>query len=158
MLQKLLSTRQDCGMAVIRIVLGVVMFIHGSQKALGWFGGSGFSGTMAMFENYMHIPAPFALLAIAAEFLGGLGLIVGLLGRVAAFGICVNMIVAVATVHWTNGFSMNWSGNKHGEGYEYHLLVIGICVAILLNGSGSLSLDGVISRRSIGGNAGAAKV
>jgi putative oxidoreductase len=148
MLQKLLNTRRDCAIAVIRIVLGVVMFVHGAQKVLGWFGGSGFSATMSMFEDYMHIPAPFALLAVAAEFLGGLGLLIGLLGRVAAFGIAVEMIVAVVKVHFANGFFMNWTGNGKGEGIEYHLLVEGICVAIMMRGSGSLSVDGLLSRNS----------
>jgi putative oxidoreductase len=130
------------------MVLGVVMFAHGSQKVLGWFGGSGFAATMSMFENYLHIPAPFALLSIAAEFLGGLGLLLGLLGRVAAFGIAMDMIVAAAKVHFANGFFMNWSGNRRGEGIEYHLLAIGIAVAIMMNGSGSWSLDGLLSRNS----------
>src|SRR3984957_15233864 len=99
MIRKLIATNDDAAIAILRVVLGVVFFAHGAQKALGWFGGYGFSGTMGMFTTHMHIPAPFAALAIAAEFLGGLGLIVGLLTRIAAFGIAVNMVVAVLTVH-----------------------------------------------------------
>src|ERR1700733_6707571 len=110
MLQKLIRTRNDAALGLIRIALGVVIFAHGSQKMLGWFGGGGFSGTMGMFENYMHIPAPLAFLAIAAEFFGGIGLLLGLLGRVAALGITVNMLVAILTVHLPNGFFMNWTG------------------------------------------------
>ena len=93
---------------------------------LGWFGGNGFSGTMGFFTNMMHIPAPFALLAICAEFLGGIGLIVGALTRIAAFGIATNMVVAVLMVHAKVGFFMNWTGQQKGEGFEYHLLAIAI--------------------------------
>jgi putative oxidoreductase len=147
MLQKLIQTRDDRVLAIIRVTLGLVMFAHGCQKMLGWFGGSGFSGTMAMFGNYMHIPAPLAFLAIAAEFFGGLGLLLGLLGRVAAFGIAVNMVVAVVQVHLANGFFMNWTGQQKGEGFEYHLLVLAITTVVMLNGSGAWSLDYAIARR-----------
>src|SRR5258706_11777238 len=94
MIRKLIATDNDAAITILRLVLGVVFFAHGAQKALGWFGGYGFTGTMGFFTGMMHIPAVFAFLAIAAEFLGGLGLIFGLLTRVAAFGISCNMIVA----------------------------------------------------------------
>jgi putative oxidoreductase len=70
-----------------------------------------------------------------------LGLIVGLFGRIAAFGIMCNMLVAIALVHGRNGFFMNWAGNQKGEGFEYHLLAIAMLLAILVKGSGALSLD-----------------
>jgi putative oxidoreductase len=148
MLQKLIRTRDDAALAAIRIALGVVMFAHGAQKMLGWFGGGGFSATMGMFENYMHIPAALALLAIAAEFFGGIGLLLGLLGRVAAFGIAVNMLVAIVKVHLPNGFFMNWTGQQKGEGFEYHFLVLAITTAVILHGSGAWSVDYAISRGS----------
>jgi len=122
MLRKLISTDADFGALVLRLTLAVVMFPHGAQKVLGWFGGYGFEGTMQFFTQTMGVPAGLALLAIAAEFLGPLGLAVGLLGRVAALGIVSVMAVAVATVHWPNGFFMNWSGTQPGEGFEYHIL------------------------------------
>ena len=93
------------------------------------------------FFTGMGIPAIFALLAIAAEFLGGIGLIVGFLSRVAAFGIAVNMLVAILTVHIHNGIFMNWFGNQKGEGYEYHLLAIVLCILIMVKGAGALSVD-----------------
>jgi putative oxidoreductase len=148
MLQKLIRTRNDAALGIIRIALGVVIFAHGSQKMLGWFGGAGFSGTMGMFENYMHIPAPLAFLAIAAEFFGGLGLLLGLLGRVAALGITVNMLVAIAKVHLPNGFFMNWSGQQKGEGFEFHILVLAITTTLMLYGSGAWSVDHAMSRGS----------
>ena len=82
---------------ILRITLAVVIFPHGSRKAPGWFGGHGFKGTMKYFTD-SGIPIGFALLAIAAEFLGSLGLAVGLLTRVAAFGIACVMLVAIITV------------------------------------------------------------
>ena len=148
MLQKLFRTNHDIGLTLVRLPLGVVFFAHGSQKMLGWFGGNGFSATMGFFENQMHLPAILAFLAIAAEFFGGLGLILGLLGRVAAFGIFVNMLVAIFVVHLSNGFFMNWSGQQKGEGFEYHLLVLGMTLAIMLAGSGAFSLDEAIYRSS----------
>jgi putative oxidoreductase len=146
MLQKLMKTPNDFVMTLLRLVLGVVFFAHGAQKVLGWFGGFGFSATLGFFTQQMHIPAPLAVLAIAAEFLGGLGLILGLFGRVAAFGICCNMVVAVALVHRQFGFFANWYGSQKGEGFEYHLLAIAICLAIMIRGSGALSIDRSASR------------
>ena len=146
MLRKLFNTKDDFGLTVIRLVLGAVMFAHGAQKMLGWFGGYGFSGTMGFFENQMHVPAPLAFLAIAAEFFGGIGLLLGLFGRVAAFGVAVNMAVAILTVHLPNGFFMNWAGTQKGEGYEYHLLVLAITAVIMVKGSGALSVDRVAAR------------
>src|SRR5580700_9180251 len=110
MIRDIVSTDDSIATAILRLVLGVVFFAHGAQKLLGWFGGFGFSGTMGFFTGQMHIPAPFAFLAIAAEFFGGLGLIVGFLTRIAAFGIAVNMLVAIWMVHAPFGFFMNWSG------------------------------------------------
>ncbi len=131
----------------MRLVLGIVFFLHGAQKVLGWFGGFGFSGTMHAFTGMMHIPAPFAFLAILAEFLGGIGLIVGLLARVAAFGIAMNMVVAVAMVHLANGPFMNWYGNQKGEGYEYHLLAIVIALTIMVRGAGAFSVDRALTAK-----------
>jgi len=146
-LQLLLKTDSAPATLLARLALGLVMFPHGAQKALGWFGGYGFDGTMGFFTQTMHVPAPFAFLAIAAEFAGALGLIVGLFSRVAALGIASNMVVAILTVHGANGFFMNWLGNQKGEGFEYHLLAIGLALAVIVQGGGKASLDGVLSRR-----------
>ena len=129
---------------ILRLILAVVIFPHGAQKALGWFGGHGFKGTMKYFTD-SGIPTGFALLAITAEFFGSLGLLVGLLTRVAAFGIACIMLVAIITVHWPHGFFMNWFGNQKGEGFEYHLLVLGIAVTLIIIGSGKWSLDGFLA-------------
>lgn len=148
MIRKLLATDEDNAAAILRLVLGVVFFAHGAQKMLGWFGGSGFSGTMNFFTSTMHIPAPLAFLAIAAEFFGGLGLILGFLTRIAAFGIAVNMLVAIATVHGSNGLFMNWSGTQKGEGFEYHLLVLAMTVFLMIRGAGAFSVDHAVATAS----------
>src|SRR5712671_4171037 len=140
MFRKLITTNDDPATLILRLVLGVVFFAHGAQKMLGWFGGPGFSGTMGLFTGYLHIPAPFAFLAIAAEFFGGLGLILGFLTRIAAFGIAMNMIVAIAMVHSTFGFFMNWTGTQKGEGFEYHLLALAITAFLMIHGAGAFSV------------------
>src|SRR5882762_1035636 len=124
---------------IVRLTLGLVMFPHGAQKALGWFGGYGFSGTMNFFTGQMHIPALFAILAIAAEFAGSIGLITGFFSRVCAFGIAVVMLVATLLVHASNGIFMNWSGNQKGEGFEYRLLAIVLALVVILSGAGKWS-------------------
>ena len=147
MFRRLIWTTDDFALTVLRLVLGIVFFAHGAQKMLGWFGGYGFTGTMGFFTG-QGIPAPLVFLAIVAEFFGSMGLIVGLLGRVAAFGIFCNMVVAILTVHMSNGFFMNWFGKQAGEGFEYHLLAIGLAVAIMIGGSGAASIDRALTRES----------
>ena len=149
MFGKLLRTENDAAALVLRLGLGVVMFPHGAQKVLGWFGGYGLAGTWGFMTGQMHIPAVFAALAITAEFAGSLGLIVGLLGRVAAFGLGVEMAVAAFLGgHVANGFFMNWSGHQAGEGFEYHILVVVIALAVMIKGSGALSLDRVLAGKA----------
>ena len=150
MFHKVIGTRNEAHLAVLRLVLGVIFFPHGAQKALGWFGGAGFTNTMGFFTDGMHIPAAFAFLAIMAEFLGGLGLIIGFLTRIAAFGVFVNMIVAILMVHSPNGFFMNWSGAQKGEGIEYHLLVLAITVVLMLRGAGAWSVGRILTQRQAG--------
>src|SRR6266576_3324731 len=141
MIRRLFVTDDSAATAVLRMVLGLVFFAHGAQKLLGWFGGYGFSGTMGFFTGAMHIPAPLAFLAIAAEFFGGIGLILGFLTRIAAFGIAVNMLVAIATVHRAFGLFMNWAGTQKGEGFEYHLLVLAMTAFLMIRGAGAFSVD-----------------
>ena len=145
-MNKLLATSNDSLLTLMRLALGIVFFAHGSQLVLGWFGGYGYTASMHAFTQDMHIPAVFAFLAIMAEFLGGLGLIVGLLGRVAAFGILATMLVAVVKVHFGFGYFMNWFGNLKGEGYEYNLLAIVIAIVLIVRGSGALSIDRALAK------------
>ena len=136
----LLKTDESVAGLILRLTLAVVIFPHGAQKVLGWFGGQGFTPTLQFFSS-AGIPPVLALLAIAAEFLGPLGLAVGLLTRLAACGIAGVMLVAIATVHWPHGFFMNWSGTQQGEGFEYHLLALGIAIALIIMGGGAWSVD-----------------
>ena len=145
MFHKLLATDDNGGTTILRLVLGAIFFAHGAQKMLGWFGGYGFTSTMGFFTNVMHIPALFAFLAIAAEFFGGLGLILGFLTLIAALGVFSTMIVAIAMVHHQVGFFMNWTGAQKGEGYEYHLLVLAVTVFLMIRGAGSYSMDRLLS-------------
>jgi putative oxidoreductase len=148
MLRRLVATDDSTATATLRLVLGVVFLAHGAQKMLGWFGGPGFSGTMGFFTGTMHIPAPLAFLAIAAEFFGGLGLILGFLTRIAAFGIAMNMVIAIAMVHSSFGFFMNWTGAQKGEGFEYHLLALAITAFLIIRGAGAFSVDRTIATAS----------
>ncbi len=144
----LTRSNDDISCLVLRVLLAVVFFAHGAQKVLGWFGGRGLEATMAYFTKMQHIPAEFAVLAIAAEFLGPICLFVGFLTRVAAFAIAVEMAVAVYLVHLKFGFFVNWSGKQAGEGFEYHILVFAITIALMIKGSGKCSIDRLISRKS----------
>lgn len=140
MLRKLMETEDNPGLLIVRVFLGLVMFPHGAQKLLGWFGGQGFSATLQGMTS-MGMPAAIVLLVMIAEFFGALGLISGFLGRVSAFGIFCVMTGAIFMVHLHNGFFMNWAGNQKGEGFEYHLLAIGMALAVMVKGSGRLSID-----------------
>lgn len=144
----LTATRGGAAATVLRLALGLVMFPHGAQKMLGWFGGYGFDGTVAGLSQGAGLPAALVVLVILIEFFGSLALILGAFSRAAALGIIAVMVGAVVKVHLPNGFFMNWSGAQAGEGYEYHLLAIGIALAIMIKGSGAFSIDRLLSRGS----------
>lgn len=144
-LQFLTNTNDSAAPTVLRLALGFMILPHGLQKTLGWFGGYGFKGTMGYLTGEVGAPWIFALLAILAESVGGLMLIVGFGTRIAALGVGGVMLVA-ATMHWSNGFFMNWFGNQKGEGVEFHLLAIGMVVALLILGGGKWSVDRLFAR------------
>ncbi|MBM9502596.1 DoxX family protein [Leptospira sp. 201903071] len=145
MFQKFFKTDSDLGSLILRVVAGAVLFPHGAQKVLGWFGGYGFSGTLGYLVG-LGIPTPIAVLVIIGEFFGALGLIFGFLTRLSALGIGIIMIGA-ASFHTSNGFFINWAGNQQGEGYEFHLLMIGISVVLLIKGAGKASIDSLIEEK-----------
>ncbi|OLB02794.1 MAG: hypothetical protein AUH21_04850 [Nitrospirae bacterium 13_2_20CM_62_7] len=146
-MRKLFETDEAWSGLILRIMLGVVMFPHGAQKLLGWYGGFGFAGTLGFFTEQMHLPWLVALLVIIGESFGSLGLLIGLLTRVTAASMALIMVGAIGLVHWPNGFFMNWSGKQAGEGFEYHLLVIAICAALVITGAGKWSGDSVIAKK-----------
>ena len=145
MFQKLIRTDDDIASTVLRLTLAIVFFPHGAQKVLGWWGGNGFSATMEYFTGG-GMPWIIAFLVVMGEFLGPIGLAAGVLSRFAAFGIGLIMLGAIVMVHGEHGFFMNWFGNQQGEGFEYHLLAIGLAIAVMIRGSGAFSVDRVLSR------------
>ena len=132
---------------ILRTTLGMVMLPHGAQKLLGWYGGLGFSGTLGLFTEKMGIPLAVAFLVIVAESLGSLALLAGLLTRFTAASLAIIMLGAIVMVHLPHGFFMNWFGQQQGEGFEYHLLVIGIAAALLVMGGGRWSVDRIFAER-----------
>lgn len=148
MIRQVIATDNYHGTTLLRLVLGVVFFAHGAQLMLGWFGGYGLQGSLQFFTSTLHIPAGMAFLAIAAEFFGGIALILGFLTRLAAIGIAIDMVVAVLMVHKKYGFFMNWFGVQKGEGYEFHLLAIAIALYLILEGGGFASIDRLLAPTS----------
>ncbi len=148
MLTTLLHTHADWASLVLRLVLALVIFPHGAQKVLGWFGGYGYTGTMQYFTTQAGLSAPVAFTVLMAEFVGPLALVAGFGTRLAALLIAAVMIGAIFKVHRGVGFFMNWTGSRQAgqEGYEYHLLALAICAALLVTGGGAFSVDGLLAR------------
>ncbi|MGK0157362.1 MAG: putative oxidoreductase [Neolewinella sp.] len=138
---RLLAADATLAPVALRVTLALVMFPHGAQKALGWFGGYGWSGTMGFLTGQVGMPSVAAGGVILLELLGPLLLLVGLGTRAVALGFVGLMLGAIATMHAQHGFFMNWAGEQAGEGFEYHLLVIGAALALVVAGSGRWSLD-----------------
>jgi len=146
-MQALFRTDESWTGLILRLTLGLVMFPHGAQKLLGWYGGFGFDGTMGFFTQQMGTPWLIALLVIIGESFGSVALLLGLLTRFTAASLSVIMLGAITMVHVPHGFFMNWFGKQQGEGYEYHLLVIGIAAALLVTGAGRWSVDRMIAEK-----------
>ena len=140
MFKEFLTTDNSPAQLFIRLGLGIVMFPHGAQKVLGWFGGAGMAKTLQAFSG-MGFPAWSVAALMTVESLGAVLLVFGFLTRLWAIGIGVSITICMFLSHVQHGFFMNWFGQQQGEGFEYHLLVIGICVALLLKGGGALSMD-----------------
>ena len=141
----LFSTDPVLSLFLLRVVLGVIFFAHGAQKVLGWFGGHGLKGTVGFMAS-MGLPAPIAYMVCFFEFLGGLGLILGLLTRLDALAIAVVMLGAIATVHWKNGLFINWEmAPGKGHGFEANLAYLTMAAALVLDGAGMLALDQLIA-------------
>ncbi len=146
MLNTLLSTDNDWVGFVLRLTVGGIMFAHGAQKALGWFNGPGFEGIMTWLMQTKHLPWIIAFIVVVVEFAGSLFLVAGLGTRFWSFAMIILMIGIVVSSHISQGFFMNWLGEARPEGYEYHLLIVGICLSLLLTGGGRYSLDSILVR------------
>lgn len=127
--------RSEWGVFFLRLTLGIIFFMHGSQKVLGWFGGHPLAESAAGMVK-MGIALPLAYLSILTEFIGGILLIIGALTRVVGIALIINMAVAVALVHLKNGFFMN---GGPGPGYEYNLALIGMALALVFTGPGAIA-------------------
>ena len=147
MLRKFFVTDKSPAGLILRVVLGCVMFPHGAQKLFGWFGGRGYEATIRGFTGGMHIPELLAILVVLTESLGATSLVLGFCTRLAALAIAVDMAVAAILVHLKHGFFMNWAGTAKGEGFEYHLLMIAIGLALVIKGGGLWSVDGAIAKK-----------
>lgn len=145
MLHLLYNTAPGWAGTIARITLGLVLLPHGSQKMLGLFGGYGFKGTMGFFTGNLHLPYVVGLLVIITEFFGSLSLILGIGGRFWSLAMVVLMLGIIFTSHMANGFFMNWFGSQPGEGYEFHLLAIGLALVVAVGGSGNWSVDRLLS-------------
>jgi putative oxidoreductase len=140
----LLGTTNDKTTVALRVVLGLVMFPHGAQKLLGWFGGGGPGATLQALEQFYGVPPLLGALVIGIEFFGSLALIAGAFTRLAALG--VGSVMAGALIfHLPNGFFMNWLGTQRGEGFEFHLLAIALSMAVLVRGAGAWSVDRAVT-------------
>ena len=129
---------------IIRIVLALVILPHGLQKIFGIFGGYGFEGTMQYFTATAGVPWLAGFLVIIAETLGALSLIAGFLSRFVAASLILVMAGA-ASMHFANGFFMNWFGNQPGEGIEFFLLAGAMALQVTIEGGGKWSLDGLLA-------------
>ncbi|ROM93420.1 DoxX family protein [Pseudomonas brassicacearum] len=140
LINKVLSTRAGYGLTVLRIFVGIIFAAHGSQKLFGLFGGYGIAGTAQYMESIGLAPGHLmAILAGGTEFFAGLALVIGLLARPAALGLAFLSLVAIFSVHIHNGLFMA------NNGYEYALTLLGVSIAVLIEGAGKLSVDRAIS-------------
>ncbi|MGA6827495.1 DoxX family protein [Nitrospira sp. NS4] len=147
-MRKFFQTDDEWTGLILRLTAGLVMFPHGAQKLLGWFGGFGFNGTMGYFTETLHLPWLVAFLVIVGESFGSVALMLGLLTRFTAASYIVIMLGAITMAHLPYGFFMNWFGKQQGEGFEFHLLVIGIAAALLVTGAGRWSADRLIAEKA----------
>ena len=145
-MMKLFSTNSSWGLFALRVMLGLVIFPHGAQKLLGWFGGYGFEGTMFYFIDTIGLPLILGYAVILLETLGAVLLVIGFCTRIVSIGYIFLAIGIIFTTHIQNGFFLNWFGQQAGEGYEYFLLWIGMAVALAVSGAGRYSIDRVIAR------------
>jgi len=130
----------DVALLILRLTVAIVLWPHGAQKALGLFGGPGIAGTVAGLGGHMGLPAVLVYVIIAVEFLGPIALVAGILTRLVALGIAIDMACAAVLVHLPNGFFMNFAGNQKGEGIEFFIFAVGISLALVIAGSGRIAL------------------
>jgi len=149
-MKKIFQTNESTALTISRVMLGLVLFPHGAQKLLGWFGGYGFNATMGFLTGGMNLPWMIAFLVIIIEFFGALALIFGVGTRIISVALIFLFAGIIFTSHGQNGFFMNWGGKQAGEGFEYHLLVLAMAVTLLIGGAGKWSIDYAVQKRLAG--------
>ena len=147
LVEKFFYTEDKFGPFLIRLMAAIVIFPHGAQKLLGWFGGHGFEGTMNYMTSVAGLPWLVAFLVIIGESIGALMLLSGVGTRFVAASHTIIMLGALK-MHWANGFFMNWFGQQEGEGFEFHLLYIGMMLSLFVSGAGKWSIDYLISQKN----------
>lgn len=143
MFKNMLISNKNWAPSLIRFTLGIVLFPHGAQKLLGWFGGPGLSGAMDHLTADFGLSGMIAFLVVIIEFFAPLLLVAGLLTRATASSVFVLFIGIIFTAHLHDGFFMNWFGQLPAgrEGFEYHLLVLGMAGALMVSGGGKFAMD-----------------
>lgn len=144
----LFKTDEHISGLVLRVTLALVMLPHGCQLLFGWFGGFGFSGSMDYFTRVEGLPWMVGCMVIMLQSFGALFILFGLFGRLLSLAMTILFLGMIVTSHWQHGFFMNWMGNQAGEGFEFHVLAIGLSLAIAANGSGACSIDSMLTKRA----------
>jgi putative oxidoreductase len=145
-MRRFFTTDDSLTLTIQRLVVAAVMFPHGAQKLLGWFGGLGITGTQAFFAE-LGIPSVLGALVILGESIGAITLALGLATRLSALGISAAMLGAMLMVHAPNGFFMNWFGVQKGEGLEFGILMLGLSLPLVVRGGGRFALDAMLFAR-----------
>lgn len=147
LLKNLLQTESNAAGLIVRLTLGLVILPHGCQQLFGWFGGYGFTGTMQYYTGTEKLPWIIGLLVILLQSVGAVLILSGTATRLMAFATIILFIGMIVKTHLHHGFFMNWSGRQAAEGFEYHILVIGLALLLLIYGAGRFSVDLLLAKK-----------
>jgi putative oxidoreductase len=148
LIQRLTVTQPEIAPFILRVVFAIVLLPHGIQKLIGGLGGYGFSASMHHLTVEAGLPSLIAFLVIFLEFFGSLFILFGFFTRLIAVAGIILFIGMIVTNHLQFGFFMNWFGNQKGEGFEYHLLAIGLLLSLIVTGAGKASIDALINKNT----------
>ena len=142
LLNNALTSKAGAAALILRVPVGLILMAHGAQKLFGWFGGNGLAGTAGWMSSMGMEPGYLmAILAGGAEFFGGIALVLGLLTRPAALVAAFTMLVAIFSVHISNGLF------AADGGYEYALILMVALLALTVQGGGAMSMDKALSEK-----------
>lgn len=143
--QNINRTEASFASLILRLTFAIVLWPHGAQLLLGWFGGPGYTNSMTMFGAFGLSPL-IAFLVITIQFFGSLLILTGLFTRLISAAAIILFLGMIFKAHLAVGFFMNWAGTLKGEGYEYHLLAIGLLLVLTIYGGGKFSLDRLFTK------------